>query len=385
MSNLHEAKDQLAALLSSSVRYRMISDVPYGIFLSGGIDSSLVAALAQQQNQTAVKTFTIGFKEERYNEAAHAAKIAAHLKTEHHEFTLSYTDALQLCDQSMDSYDEPFADSSAIPTMLVSKHAREQVKMVLTGDGGDELFMGYGMYRWALRLQNPLLKILRHPVAATLSSMNTRYQRAAKLFSYAADEDLRQHIFSQEQYFFSKKETDKLLGRKSNGAVNFSPPPRNRKLSAAEEQALFDLNNYLKDDLLVKVDRATMHYALEGRSPFLDYRLVEFALNVHQNLKMKHGELKILPRKLLADFLPASLFERPKQGFAIPLKHWLQHELKYLIDKYLSEEIIRRHGMIDFEEIEILKSQFFGGRDFLYNRLWNLMVLHRWLEKNILN
>src|SRR6185295_13498132 len=175
--------------------------------------SSLVTAIAQQQSNTPVKTFTIGFKEARYNEAPHAKKIAEYLKTDHHEFTLGYNDALDLCDQSMDAYDEPFAESSAIPTMLVSKHAREQVKMVLSGDGGDELFMGYGMYRWAKRLGHPLIRWIRPPLARSLSLMSNRYQRAATMFQFEDDVNLPQYIFSQEQYFFSQPETKKLSGR----------------------------------------------------------------------------------------------------------------------------------------------------------------------------
>jgi len=202
ISDLKTAKKELRELLESSVLYRMISDVPFGVFLSGGIDSSLVAAIAQQENSLPVKTFTIGFKEEKYNEAEHAKEIASYLKTDHHEFTLSYDDALQLCDQAMDAYDEPFADSSDIPTMLVSKQARMQVKMVLSGDGGDELFMGYGMYRWARRLRHPLIKAFRAPIAASLSLMGNRYRRAATLFQYDDEDNLPQHIFHRSNIFF---------------------------------------------------------------------------------------------------------------------------------------------------------------------------------------
>lgn len=382
ISDRKAAKQQLRELLESSIRYRMISDVPFGVFLSGGIDSSLVAAISQQQSDVPIKTFTIGFNEARYNEAPHARKIAEYLKTDHHEFTLGYSEALQLCEQSMDAFDEPFADSSAIPTMLVSKHAREQVKMVLSGDGGDELFMGYGMYRWAKRLRHPLVRSIRSPLARSLSLMSNRYQRAATMFQFDDDENLTQHIFSQEQYFFSQQEAKKLLGVNFVSRKNNFPDAASRKLSAAEKQALYDLKYYLKDDLLVKVDRATMVYALECRTPFLDYRIVEFALNVTENLKMRRGELKILPRDLLGDFLPPKLFERPKQGFAIPLQQWLKKELRHLTEFYLSDKMIQRYSLLNYDEVALLKENFFGGRDYLYKRLWNLIVLQRWMEKN---
>lgn len=382
ISNRKAAKQQLRELLESSVRYRMISDVPFGVFLSGGIDSSLVTAISQQESNVPVKTFTIGFKEARYNEAPHAKKIAEYLKTDHHEFTLHYTDALELCEQSMDAYDEPFAESSAIPTMLVSKHAGDQVKMVLSGDGGDELFMGYGMYRWAKRLRHPLIRSIRSPLARSLSLMSNRYQRAATMFQFDDEANLPQHIFSQEQYFFSRQEAKKLLGKNFVSGENNFPDAVFRKLSAAEKQALYDLKYYLKDDLLVKVDRATMLYALECRTPFLDYRIVEFALNVAEKLKMRRGELKILLRDLLGDFLPQKLFERPKQGFAIPLQQWLKKELQHLPEHYLSEKMVKRYSVLNYKEVAVLKKKFFAGQDYLYKRLWNLIALQRWLEKN---
>lgn len=377
------ATNQLRELLESSVRYRMISDVPFGIFLSGGIDSSLIAAIARQQSSSPVKTFTIGFREQQFDEAGHASKIAAQLKTDHHEILLRHEDALELCEPALDAFDEPFADSSAIPTMLISRHARCDVKMVLSGDGGDELFHGYGMYRWAERLHNPFVKALRSPIASSLSILSNRHKRAAELFRFKKDQNLQQHIFSQEQYFFSENETKQLLvANFINGTIP-ERPSMLRNLIASEKQALYDLQNYLKDDLLVKVDRATMHSGLECRTPFLDYRIVEFALNVTPSLKMKNGELKILPRLLLGEYLPNHLFDRPKQGFALPLKQWLQKELRHLIVHFLSEEIIHRHGIVRYEEVNRLKQRFSGGLDYLYNRLWNLIVLHRWLEKNM--
>jgi asparagine synthase (glutamine-hydrolysing) len=376
------AKKQLKDLLESAVKYRMISDVPYGVFLSGGIDSSLIAAIAQNNNAAPIQTFSIGFREQKYNEAPHAKTIANYIGTNHHEFIVSENDAMELIEESMDIMDEPFADSSTIPTMLVSKLARPNVKMVLSGDGGDELFMGYGMYRWAQRLNNPFIKLVSKPAAKILSLLSDKYKRAATLFMSDGTVPLQQHIFSQEQYFFSNSETKKLLCNKVESAGLEIPSSEKRKLSPAESQALFDLKFYLKDDLLVKVDRATMHYSLECRTPFLDYRIVEFAVNVNEKLKMKNGSLKILPRMLLKDYLPAQLFGRPKQGFAVPLKLWLQTELKFLVDDYLSQESVTKHNIVQYDVVEILKKRFFAGEEFLYNRIWNLIVLHRWLRKN---
>lgn len=378
-----EAKGELHRLLKNAVGLRLISDVPFGTFLSGGIDSTLVTVLAQSQSSLPVNTFTIGFKEEKFNEARYAEAIARHLNTTHHEFILQYDDALQWCVTAVDLYDEPLAESSSIPTLLVSDLARRQVKMILSGDGGDELFMGYGMYRWANRLNNPLIHLFHRPLAKLLSLMSSRWQRAGTLLNYDGEEQLPVHIFSQEQYQFSSAEARRLLGNKFVPSFIPLPDSSARSLSVSEKQSLFDLAFYLKDDLLVKVDRATMHHSLECRTPFLDYRIVEFALNLSEMMKMKKGELKWLPRLLLRDLLPAELFDRPKQGFGIPLNSWLKKELRYLVDEYLSAEKLNATGMLNSDEVQRIKEQFFSGRNYLYNRLWNLIVLQRWCAKNL--
>ncbi|MBK9731372.1 MAG: asparagine synthase (glutamine-hydrolyzing) [Chitinophagaceae bacterium] len=378
-----QAKKQLHELLSSAVNYRLISDVPFGTFLSGGIDSSLITALAQQNSATKINTFTIGFKEEQYNEAAHAKKIATFLHTDHHEHIVTYKDAMNLVEEAMDIYDEPFADSSSIPTLLISKWTRQQVKMVLTGDGGDELFMGYGMYYWAKLLNRPLVKFARAPIASALSVMGEKYRRISWLFRFNDDQNIQQHIFSQAPYFFTEEEIKGLMKAPSLlASLPVFTSQVKRTLSPEEQQSFFDLQYYLKDDLLVKVDRASMKYALECRTPFLDYRVVEFALNVSQQLKMSRNALKILPAKLLSDLLPKELFNRPKQGFSIPLLKWMLHEWRYLIDDYLSEETIREHGIVNVPEVEAMKKKFFAGEHYLYNRLWNLIVLHRWFRQH---
>ncbi|MEP7128065.1 MAG: asparagine synthase (glutamine-hydrolyzing) [Chitinophagales bacterium] len=377
------AKEKLSQLLTSAVNYRMISDVPFGTFLSGGIDSSLITALAQSNSETKINTFTIGFEEEQFNEATYAKKISGYLNTNHHEIIVTHRQAMDLVEESMDTYDEPFADSSGIPTLLISKWTRQQVKMVLTGDGGDELFMGYGMYRWPSLLQNPLVKLAKTPIAATLSVLGGKYARIAWLFRYKEQQSVQQHIFSQAPYFFTAGEIENMLVKKSPllSLPVFSAHVE-RKLSPAEQQSFFDMQYYLKDDLLVKVDRASMKHALECRTPFLDYRVVEFAMNLSQKLKMNRSQLKILPTRLLADFLPPELFKRPKQGFSIPLLKWMQHEWRYLLDDYLSETVINKHGIVHYDAVELLKKKFFAGDHYLYNRLWNLVVLHRWFEQH---
>jgi len=379
-----EALEEFENLLESSVRYRLISDVPYGTFLSGGIDSGLVTAMAQKINSGPLNTFTIGFPEAKYNEADHARTMAAHLGTKHHEFIVTEQETLDWLPMFFDNFDEPFADSSGIPTMLVAHMARRHVTMTLSGDGGDELFMGYGSYKWAERLGSDYPMFLRNAAAGLLELGSRRSQRAAMLFRYPDRESFKSHIFSQEQYFFTANEVQKLLGE--NEAFVSIPenyPDLPRALRPAEQQALFDLHYYLPDDLLVKVDRATMASSLETRVPLLDFRIVEFALNLDYKLKVKNGQPKWLMRQLLKKFVPPELFERPKWGFAIPLRKWLRTELRFLASEYLSEQAILKAGVLKPGPVKKLLHQFYEKRkDYLYNRVWALIVLQRWLLNN---
>lgn len=376
------AKKTLNHLLQSSVKYCMISDVPVGVFLSGGVDSSTVAAIAQSVSTMPVKTFSIGFEEEKYNESVFAAKVARHIGSDHHEFTVTEKDALQLVDGLLDIYDEPYADSSALPTMIVSKLARQHVTVALSGDGGDELFMGYGFYTWARRLQQPLLKTFRKPLAKALYSFgDNRLKRGSKLFEYPDKARMKSHIFSQEQYYFTQEEIHSLLRHPQDITLNESITSKHRRLSAVEEQSFFDIKNYLPEELLVKADRASMKYSLEVRVPLLDHRLVEFALNLSQDLKLRGDTGKYILKQVLYDYVPATLFDRPKWGFAIPLRIWLSGELRYLLDKYLSDQVIEECGLVNPGPVRQLKQDFLAGRDYLYNRLWVLILLHKWYKE----
>jgi len=382
LQNENEAKSKLKELLISSIQQRLISDVPYGIFLSGGIDSSVVAAIAQQLTGN-IKTFSIGFNEAKYNEAPYAKAVADYLHTQHTEFTVTYNDALSLIQDIITQYDEPFADASAIPTMLVSKLAKSEVSMVLSGDGGDELFWGYGAYHWAKRLSNPMIQILRYPLAACLTLGNSRQKRIAEMLSYSMNDFLPAHILSQEQYFFRTQEISSLLRLDYHSSASFSMPNiAHRALNAVEQQAMFDVCYYLKDDLLVKVDRASMKYALEVRVPLLDYRIVEFAFNLSPKLKHKNGCDKYLLKQVLFDYIPPSYFDRPKWGFALPLKHWLKNELKPLINQYLNLERIEQQGILNPDAVKHYLNKYASGNDYLYGRIWNLLILQMWLEKN---
>lgn len=382
LKNETMALSQLESLITSSVKCRMISDVPLGTFLSGGIDSSLVTAIAQKLSDKPIKTFSIGFKDSKFNEAAYARKVSTHLNTDHHEFMLSEKDAIEKVYQLLDIYDEPFADSSAISTLLVSEMARKKVTVCLSGDGGDELFLGYGMYNWAKRLSNPILASVRKPLSKLLSTFgNQRIQRGAKVLNYPTKKGLKSHLFSQEQYFFSERELQDLLIEPS--AIDFIDNTFvKRKLSAVEEQSLFDINYYLKDDLLMKVDRASMNHSLEVRVPLLDHRIVEFGLNLDESLREHKGIKKYLLKKILHQYVPKEYFDRPKWGFGVPIQNWLLTDLKPLVDQYLSKQVVESLNIVHYWKVQKLISDFSNGKSFLYNRIWTLLLLHKFLLKH---
>lgn len=380
ISDEKSAKEELEQLLIESVRSRMISDVPFGTFLSGGIDSSLVTAIAQSQQDTPLHTFSIGFMESRYNEMHYARQVADYLKTNHHEFVLSERDAMDLLPNLMDVYDEPFADSSAIPTMLVSKMAKQHVTVTLSGDGGDECFLGYNSYRWAERLNHPLTKALKSPIGMALKMGNPRMRRASWLFDPDQSADNPSHLFSQEQYLFNAKEVDAMMKSGYSPDLFQEQKSHKRKLTAAEKQSLFDLRYYLPDDLLVKVDRASMHFGLEARTPLLDHRLVQFAMNLDANLKIRGGDSKYLLKQVLYKYAPASLFDRPKWGFSIPLVHWMRKEMNTYMEDMLRSEKINNILAVRTNDIPAVQ-KWHKGDDLYYNRVWQLVVLSQFLEK----
>lgn len=394
ISNEKMALVRLSDLLMSSVQYQIKSDVPFGVFLSGGIDSSLITAYAVNLSGVKVNTFSIGFEENKYNESAYAKSIANYLGTNHHEFIVSYKDAMDLIENIFDAYSEPFGDSSSIPTMLVSKLARKYVTVTLSGEGGDELFLGYGAYKWAKRLNTPQISLFRKTIAGILSKSGTKFERHAKYFQYPDKDLIYSHILSQEQYYFSLPEMNEVL---SNEFMQ-RPGSRNidtlssfgievnhlkRPLKAIEKQALFDLQFYLQYDLLTKIDRASMHFSLETRVPYLDHRMIEFALNLSPDLKLKNNISKYLLKEILYQYIPQKFFDRPKQGFAVPMKKWLNKELRYLIEDNLSSEVINKYNIVKSSYVAHLKKEFYGGKSYYFNRLWLLIVLHKWLQKNV--
>ncbi len=386
ITNEKMAKEKLNGLLCDSVEKQLISDVPIGTFLSGGVDSSLVTAIASKVSSKKINTFSIAIDDGKFNESKYARSVAENLKTHHHEFSVKENEVMEMIHDLLPVYDEPFADSSALPTMMVSRLAKKEVTVALSGDGGDELFMGYGAYNWASLLDKKWAGFLKQPLFSASKLMNDKYQRAGNLFAYSNKRNLKTHIFSQEQYLFSEKELhDILKENKFDFEKENDTAATERKLNPPEKQALWDFNYYLPDDLLVKVDRASMHFSLEIRVPLLDYRIIEFAFNLDSELKLHGGEMKYLLKQVLFDYLPKQIFDRPKWGFSIPLKKWLKMDLTFLLEKYTSRQTIEKFNVLNFAEVEKIKKRYLSGNDYLFNRLWAVIVLHWWLEENNIN
>ncbi|HEY3488888.1 MAG TPA: asparagine synthase (glutamine-hydrolyzing) [Candidatus Deferrimicrobiaceae bacterium] len=377
-----EYLDELKGLLSSSIRYRMISDVPLGAFLSGGIDSSLVVALMQRESSRPVKTFSIGFDEKGYDESGYARAVANHLGTEHHAKICTASEALSLIRKIPEHYDEPFADSSAIPTMLVSSFTREHVTVSLSGDGGDELFCGYPRYDWvrqgsrAHRLPAPI----RKPLAALLSRVPShRVQKAA---ASLREGDLARFYFHAVAIVGHDLLPDLLAHVADDSGLGYFSTFRDPRLSNPLDRAMAtDIRTYLVDDILTKVDRASMACSLEARVPLLDHRIVEFAARLPLSMKVGAFGAKHLLRRVLYDLVPRELLERPKMGFGIPVDRWLRNELRPLVEEHLSPERIRKEGFLRPEGVSRLVDEHMSGRTNHMYRIWALLMFSMWRER----
>ena len=401
-----QAVDELDRLLSNSVRDRMIADVPLGAFLSGGIDSSVIVALMQAQSNRPVKTFSIGFSEEKFNEAPYAKAVAAHLGTEHTELYVTPQQALDVIPRLPALYDEPFADSSQIPTFLVSELARRHVTVSLSGDGGDELFAGYNRYeyfwsQWGNRGNVPA--IYRKPAKQVMSFLfsdraRTWAERMLGILPQDMKIRLRRRLAGALCRFASstadKPETIYLmmLSHWQNPAdvVREAHEPltpltdfrRWAELDNFTHRMMFlDLISYLPDDILVKVDRASMGVSLEARVPFLDdHRVVEFAWRLPLNLKVRDGRSKWILRQVLYRYVPRDLVERPKMGFGVPIHQFLRGSLRGWAEELLNESRLRQEGWFNPGPIREKWQQHLSGKiDWAY-LLWDVLMFQAWLE-----
>jgi len=400
-----EALSELDDLLTQAISDRLISDVPLGALLSGGIDSSLVVALMQKVSKSSVRTFSIGFREPGYNEAPWASKVAEHLGTDHTEFYVTPNDALEVIPHLPEIYDEPFADASAVPTFLVSRLARSQVTVALSGDGGDEQFAGYVRY-WSTRAMattfQRLPESVRKSLGLTLGKIPSSWiERCYVPWRRFLPQRLRVANFPDKWEKLIRLMHESQLPELYRMTICIWPEMdieglMGGSLPESQYEKIFretvgwpllsrlmrvDQKTYLPDAMLTKVDRASMGVGLEVRVPLLDHRVVEYTSGLPDTFKYRNGKGKYLLRRLLARYMPESLFERPKMGFGVPIDRWFRGELKEMLLDYLSPKRLKEEGLFEPNLVqEKIKEHLSGEINHQY-RLWTLLMWEMWRER----
>jgi asparagine synthase (glutamine-hydrolysing) len=395
-----EAVDTLERLLTDAVGQQMVADVPLGAFLSGGIDSSTVVALMQAQSARPVKTFSIGFREQSHDEAEHARSVARHLGTEHTELYVSADEALDAIGELGTIYGEPLADDSQIPTWLVARMARQRVTVALSGDGGDELFCGYGSYHLAGRLWQRMARVplpLRQAGAAAIGALSPerwsalarllpgqrggvnvgdKLHKGARLLTSASADALYHDLVSH----WHEPGTVVIGGSEPSTLFDGSSAQLNG-LDALQRRMAIDLLTYLPDDILAKVDRASMHASLETRVPLLDHRVVEFAWRLPQSLKVRDGQTKWVLRQVLYRHVPRAMVDRPKMGFSVPIADWLRGPLRGWAETLLAPARLAREGYFHPAPIAQAWQEHLSGKRNWQRQLWIVLMFQVWLEQ----
>lgn len=393
------AIDELESAIKASVQSQMLSDVPLGAFLSGGVDSSTIVAIMQVASDLPVKTFSIGFNEAGYSELAHARAVAKHLKTEHTELVVTPDDALAVIPKLPEIYDEPFADVSQIPTFLVSQLAKSQVTVSLSGDGGDELFCGYNRYVWGERVWKRVSFLplnLRRSLAFCVRRVSAaQWDGFLGLVGWALPQRWRFKSIGNKLYrlaaalsapngkAFYEALTSKWLKPETVvlGAVSDVKEQRSGDWSLEDMMAL-DTVSYLPDDILVKVDRAAMACSLETRVPLLDHRVVEFAWRLPTDMKVRDGEGKWILKQVLDRYVPRALMARPKMGFDVPLDSWLRGPLRAWAENLLSADRLQQEGYFNVQQVRTKWEEHLSGCCNWQGQLWCVLMFQAWLEKN---
>ncbi|WP_343746528.1 asparagine synthase (glutamine-hydrolyzing) [Chitinophaga sp.] len=395
LTTLHENEvlEKTEELMLSAYQYRMVADVPVGVFLSGGYDSASVAAMLQHGSSSRIKTFTIGYKEKQWDESAEARKIAQHLGTDHHEWIIGPEDAKGVLEQLPEIYDEPFADNSTVPTTLVSKLASRQVKVALSADGGDEIFAGYNKFNQSLSYTSQLPRGIQQVLSTVMGWVNpevipyfnkqynfsSRYEKMKLIWASGKPQEAMKYIAQ----YLTESEVARYTGRQPdnyktnfdlNGELTGVNDPLNRLLAV-------DYKTFLADNNLVKVDRATMSVGIEGREPMLDHRLVEFLARVPASLKVKNNTNKYILKQIVHKYIPPALMDRPKRPFIAPLQEWFRDDLKEQMQYYLSPERLNKTNLFHAPHIQQLLQQYLSGGKVSHQKLWNILVFQLWYNR----
>ena len=396
-----QAVDALEKLLKASIKQQMMADVPLGAFLSGGVDSSTIVSLMQAQSDKPIKTFSIGFNEESYNEAVHAKAVAEHLGTEHTELYVSAEEAMAVIPELANIYDEPFSDSSQIATFIVAKMAREHVTVSLSGDAGDELFCGYNRYvltsaLWGklsyipafvrrfcakiilcipIRIWNRINTIF--PKSIRMSNLGDKMHKAAGVLGMKSRADLYKRLVSHWQ-----SPEDIVIDAQEPKTVITDRQRAPRLKNDIEQMMALDTLSYLPDDILVKVDRACMGNSLEGRIPFLNHEVVEFAWSLPLKYKLRNGVSKWCLKEVLYRHVPKSLIDRPKMGFGVPIGTWLRGPLKEWAEKLLEETRLKDEGFFEPKPIIKMWCEHQSGKRNWQYQLWDILMFQTWYEKH---
>jgi asparagine synthase (glutamine-hydrolysing) len=394
--SFEDGKKELKTLLRSAFEYRMVADVPVGVFLSGGFDSASVTALLQSDRTERLKTYTIGVPDIGLNEAPYAKEIAEHLGTDHTEINCTEEEAIELIKDLPYYYDEPFADSSAIPTTLVSKMARKEVTVALSADGGDETFAGYNRYDYFLRYGKKLNKIpgfARKSAASIMNSVpseripllknkynfHNRYEKLKGVLRDPSDTNIMLSLSQQ----YTDDQIRKFM-KQNNASLDTmytSNALKSEFYTPLSYMMAIDYQTYMLDDILQKVDRATMTASLEGREPLLDHRIIEYAAQLPDEFKYQNGVKKHILREIVYDYIPKEMMERPKMGFAIPVAKWLSNDLRDLVEEYCSEQRLKEHDLFDLRETKQLLDRFFNGKKEYDYKIWYLLMFQMWYDK----
>ena len=394
--SFQEAKIETEKILQSAFDYRMVADVPIGVFLSGGYDSACLTALLQKDKAEKLKTFTIAVPDIGLNEAPFAKEVAKHLGTEHYEYECTQKEALELVNELPYYYDEPFADSSAIPTTLVCKMARKQVTVALSADAGDEVFAGYNRYDYMMKYgkkinsippfirkgSSHVMNLISADKIPILKNKYNFYNRYEKLKSLLKDPSHKNMMLSLSRQY-DENQLKKILNEnfETLHTAYLSDNLKDEYNTSLAYMMAIDYQTYLVDDILQKVDRASMTVSLEGREPFLDHRIIEWAAQLPDDFKYFNGNKKYILKEIVHQYIPKEMMERPKMGFAIPIENWLGTDLKDQVLYYLSDENIMKQDIFDLKFIQKIKNDFFSGKKEFGVKIWYLLMFQMWHEK----